>query len=68
MGVFMGVIVEISVGKPDGNKVECWLGRILGNVINKDIGNCEGFSMYQALGPILVCELGGWYMPTGNGT
>ena len=30
LGVALGSIIGISVGKPDGDKVGCWLGKILG--------------------------------------
>ena len=41
--ILLGVIIGISVGKPDSEKVGCWLGRILVRVINIEIGNREGF-------------------------
>ena len=38
----MGVIITISIDKPDGYKLVCWLERIIGIVINIELGNCEG--------------------------
>ena len=68
LGVVLDVIIDISVGKPDGDKVGCWLGRIIGSLINTELGNCEGFSLYWSIGPIRVCALGGWCMLTGDRT
>ena len=64
----MGVIIGILVSKYDDDKVGRWLGIILGTVLNTELGNCEGLSLYSALVPILVFALGGWCMTTGDGT
>ena len=32
--VVLGAIIEISVGKPDSDKVGCWLQRTIGAVLN----------------------------------
>ena len=32
--VVLGAIIEISVGKPDGDKVGCWLRRTIGALLN----------------------------------
>ena len=63
----MGVFIGISVGKLDGDKVGFWLGRLLGTLWNTELGNWEVFSLYLSLSPIIVCELGGWFMPSGYG-
>ena len=68
LGVVMGVIIGVSVGKPDGDKIGCWNRIILVTVLNTELGNRGGFSLYWALVPILVYKLGGWYMPNGDGT
>ena len=54
----LGLIIGISVVKPDVDKVGCWLERTIVTVINTELGNCEFFSLYLALTPILLCELG----------
>ena len=36
------------MGITDGDRVGCRLGRILGTIINTELGNCEGFSLYLA--------------------
>ena len=59
LGFSLGEIIAISVVKPDGDKVGYLFGRIIRTVLNTDLGNCEGFSLYLALGPILVYALGG---------
>ena len=46
LGVVLVVIIGISVGKPDGDTLVCWIVIILGTVLNKELGNCEGFSLY----------------------
>ena len=46
MGVVLGVIIGTSLGKTDGDKLDCWIERILGTVINTELGNCEFFSLY----------------------
>ena len=46
MGIVLGVSIVISVGKLDDDKVVCQLERILVTVLNKELGNCEGFSTY----------------------
>ena len=46
LGVVLGIIIGISMVKHDGDKVECWLGRILGALLNTELGNCEYFFLY----------------------
>ena len=65
LGVVLVGIIGISVGKTDSDKVGCWLGRILGTVLNTEVGNCEFCHCIEHT--ILVCALGSWCMPTGDG-
>ena len=37
MDVVLGVIIFISVDKPDDDKVGCWLGRILGTQCSRTV-------------------------------
>ena len=46
MGVVLVVIIGISASKYDGDKVDCWLGRIIVTVLNTELGNCEVLSLY----------------------
>ena len=46
MGFVLGLIIGISVGKPDGDKLFFWIGILLGALLNTELGNCEGFSLY----------------------
>ena len=46
MGVVLVIIIGVSVGILDGDKVGCQLGRILETVLRTELGNCEGFSLY----------------------
>ena len=68
LGVVLGAIIEISVGKPDSDKVAFWIGRIIGTVLNTELCNCEGFPLYWALIPKRVCALRGLCMPTWDWT
>ena len=68
LDVVIGVIIGISVVEPDGDKVGRWLRRILGTVLNIELGNFEGFSLYWSLNPIPVCALVGWCITNGYGT
>ena len=64
----LGIIIGISVVKRYSDKLGCWIGIILVTLLNIEVGNCEVLSMYWALGTILLCSLGGWYMSTRDGT
>ena len=37
LGVVLGVIIDISMGKPDDDKVGCWLGRALGTQCSRTV-------------------------------
>ena len=46
LGVMLGLTIGIAVGKPDTDELGCLIGRIIGIVLNKELGNCEFFSLY----------------------
>ena len=46
MDFVLGVLIGISVCKSDGDRVGCLLGRIIVTVINTELDNYEGFSLY----------------------
>ena len=47
------------MGTPDGDKVGYLVGRILVTVLNTELGNCVGFSLFSELVRIRVCTLRG---------
>ena len=56
--VVLGVIIGISVGKPDGDKLGCLIGRIIVTVLNKELGNCDGFHFIENSSKYLYVQWG----------
>ena len=48
LGVVMGGIIGISVGKTDVDKVCYLIVIIIGTILNTELVNCKGFSLYLA--------------------
>ena len=46
MGVLSCVIILISVGKSNADKLDCLFGIIIGTAIITELGKREGFSLY----------------------
>ena len=66
MGFLLGVIIGLSLVKPDGDELGCLLGRILVIVPNTEVRNSEGFSLYWASNTCMWTG-GGWFVPNGDG-